>query len=326
MRRRKFITLFGGTALAWPLAARAQELGRIYRLGVLSFNPRTRTVPYYDAMFNELRRLGFAEGQNLTVEWHQFGPRPDLLPEFAADLVKVRVDVIYAVGDFAIRAAQRATTTIPILGVANDIVGSGLVNSLARPDGNTTGFSIFAPELDGKRQEILIEVVPGLRRMAVLADANMTTTTQLQALQDAARVRNVELSIHRITRPEEIPAAIDAAKASGAQALNRLASAMLTANHQIIVQRVAALRLPAIYPWAEAAEEGGFIAYGPRYVQLFREVATPQLVKLLRGIKPADIPVEQPTKFELVVNLKTAKALGLTIPEAFLLRADTVIE
>ena len=137
---------------------------------------------------------------------------------------------------------------------------------------------------------------------------------------------NVELSIHRITRPEEIPAAIDAAKASGAQALNRLASAMLTANHQIIVQRVAALRLPAIYPWAEAAEEGGFIAYGPRYVQLFREVATPQLVKLLRGIKPADIPVEQPTKFELVVNLKTAKALGLTIPEAFLLRADTVIE
>jgi putative ABC transport system substrate-binding protein len=326
MRRRKFITLFGGTALAWPLAARAQELGRIYRLGVLSFNPRTRTVPYYDAMFNELRRLGFAEGQNLTVEWHQFGPRPDLLPEFAADLVKVRVDVIYAVGDFAIRAAQRATTTIPILGVANDIVGSGLVNSLARPDGNTTGFSIFAPELDGKRQEILIEVVPGLRRMAVLADANMTTTTQLQALQDAARVRNVELSIHRITRPEEIPAAIDAAKASGAQALNRLASAMLTANHQIIVQRVAALRLPAIYPWAEAAEEGGFIAYGPRYVQLFREVATPQLVKLLRGIKPADIPVEQPTKFELVVNLKTSKALGLTIPEAFLLRADTVIE
>jgi putative tryptophan/tyrosine transport system substrate-binding protein len=326
MRRRKFITLVGGMALAWPLAARAQEPGRTYRLGVLSFNPRTRAVPYYNAMFDELRRLGFAEGQNLTVEWHQFGARPDLLPEFAADLVKVRVDVIYAVGDFAIRAAQRATTTIPILGVANDIVGSGLVNSLARPDGNTTGFSIFAPELDGKRQEILIEVVPGLRRMAVLADANMTTTTQLQALQDAARVRNVELSIHRITRPEEIPAAIDAAKASGAQALNRLASAMLTANHQIIVQRVAALRLPAIYPWAEAAEEGGFIAYGPRYVQLFREVATPQLVKLLRGIKPADIPVEQPTKFELVVNLKTAKALGLTIPEAFLLRADTVIE
>jgi putative tryptophan/tyrosine transport system substrate-binding protein len=143
---------------------------------------------------DELRRAGFIEGQNLTIYWHPYGLDIDLLPGLAAELVKLQVDVIYATGDLAILAAQRATTTIPILGAANDMVRSGLVNSLARPDGNTTGFSIFAPELDGKRQEILIEVVPGLRRIAVLVDANMTTTTQLQALQDAARGRNIELS------------------------------------------------------------------------------------------------------------------------------------
>ena len=206
------------------------------------------------------------------------------------------------------------------------MVGSGLVNSLARPGGNTTGISILATELDGKRQEILIEAVPGLRRMAAIADSNTTGSTQLQALQDAARARGVELSIHRIARPEEIPAAIDAAKASDAAALNVLASPILYGNRQIIMQRVAALRLPAIYQWPEEAEEGGFVAYGPRLVQIFRELVTPQLVKLLRGAKPADLPVEQPTKFELVINLKTAKAMGVTVPETLLARADKVIE
>ena len=198
------------------------------------------------------------------------------------------------------------------------MVGSGLVNSLARPDGNTTGTSILAAELDGKRQEILIEAVPGLRRMAALADSNTTATAQLQALQDAARARGIELSIHPIARPEEIPAAIDAAKASGAAALNVLSSPILYGSRQIIMQRVAALRLPAIYQFPEEAEEGGFVAYGPRVVQIFRELVARQLVKLLRGAKPADLPIEQPTKFELVINLKTAKALGLQFPESFL--------
>ena len=324
MKRRAFITLVGGASLAWPLAALAQEAGRTYRIGGVTISPPT--APYFVAMFDELRRLGFVEGQNLTIDWRPYGPRVDLIPEFVAELVNAKVDVIYVTGDVGIRAAQRATTTIPILGSTEDMVGSGLVNSLAHPGGNTTGLSIFSPELNGKRQEILIEAVPGLRRMAALADPNATTPQQLQELKDAARARGVELSIHPVARAEEIPAAIDAANALGAAALNVLASPLLFGNRQMIRQRVATLRLPAIYQFPEMAEEGGFIAYGPRLVYLYRELMAPQLVKLLRGVKPADLPVEQPAKFELVINLKTAKALGLTIPESFLLRADRVIE
>ena len=323
MRRRKFITLLGGAA-AWPFAARAQEARRTYHLGVLTVSPRN--APYIVAMFDELGRLGFIEGQNLTVDWREYALQIDVVSEFAAELVKGHVDLIYAVGNVGIRAAQKATTTIPILGITDDMVGSGLVNSLARPGGNTTGVSILAPELNGKRQEILIEAVPGLRRMAALADSNMSSSSKLQELQDAARARNIELSIHWIARPEEIPAAVDAVKTSGAEALNVLASPLLTANRQTIAQRVTALRLPAIYQWPETVEEGGLVAYGPRLVQIYRELVVPQLVKLLRGAKPSDMPVTQPTKFELVINLKTAKALGLTMPKSFLVRADEVIE
>jgi putative tryptophan/tyrosine transport system substrate-binding protein len=168
--------------------------------------------------------------------------------------------------------------------------------------------------------------VPGLQRIAALADSNTTAPQQIQALVDAARARGVELSIHRIVKAEEIPAALDAAKASGAAALNVLSAPILFSSRQIIFQGVADRRLPAIYQFPEEAEEGGFVAYGPRIVQMYRELMAPQLVKLLRGAKPADIPIEQPTKFELVFNLKTAKALGLSIPETFLVRADKVIE
>jgi putative ABC transport system substrate-binding protein len=162
--------------------------------------------------------------------------------------------------------------------------------------------------------------------MAALADSNTSSSSKLQELQDAARARNIELSIHWIARPEEIPAAVDAVKASGAEALNVLASPLLTVNRQTIAQRVAVLRLPAIYQWPETVEEGGLVAYGPRLVQIYRELIVPQLVKLLRGAKPSDMLVMQPTKFELVINLKTAKALGLSIPESFLVLADEVIE
>ena len=168
--------------------------------------------------------------------------------------------------------------------------------------------------------------MPGLRRIAALADSNTTASLQLQALQDAARVRNVELSIHRVARPEDIPAAVDAAKASGAQALNALSSPLMYGTRKIIMQRVAELRLPAIYQFPEEAEEGGFAAYGPSIVQLFRELMTRQLLKLLRGVKPADLPVEQPTKFELVINLRTAKAIGDEVPAGLVLRANRVIE
>jgi putative ABC transport system substrate-binding protein len=324
MRRRDFITLVSGATVAWPLAARAQEARRTYRLGVLTVSPRN--APYIVAMFDELGRLGFIEGQNLTVDWREYALQIDVVSEFAAELVKGHVDLIYAVGDVGTRAAQRATTTIPIFGIADDMVGSGLVNSLARPGGNTTGVSILAPELNGKRQEILIEAVPGLRRMAALADSNMSSSSKLQELQDAARARNIELSIHWIARPEEIPAVVDAVKTSGAEALNVLASSLLTVNRQTIAQRVAALRLPAIYQWPETVEEGGLVAYGPRLVQIYRELVVPQLVKLLHGAKPADLPVLQPTKFELVINLKTADAMGITVPPTLVARADKVIE
>jgi len=225
----------------------------------------------------------------------------------------------------AIAAAQAATRTIPMVGTADDMVASGLVPSLARPGGNLTGISIMATELDGKRQEILMELVPASRHMAALADPIATAQPQLEALQSATASRGVVLSIYQARGPEDIAAAIDAAHADGATALNMLASPMLNANRKTILDRSAALRLPAIYQWPETAEEGGLAAYGPRITALARDRAR-QVVKVLRGAKPADLPVEQPTRFELVINLKTAKALGLTIPPSILARADEVIE
>jgi putative tryptophan/tyrosine transport system substrate-binding protein len=324
VRRRDFIRFIAVSGATWPLAARAQEPGRIYRLGCLTAG--SRDAPYFVAMVENLRRHGFVEGQNLTVDWHAFAQRVDLVPEFATEFVKARADIVMVSGDFAIRALQRATATIPILGVTEDMVGSGLVNSLARPNGNLTGVSILAAELDGKRQEILIDAVPGLQRMATLADTNSTWSSRFPALQDAARARNVELSLHRIAKPEDIVAAIDAAKESGAAALNVLASPVLYASRQVVMQRAAALHLPAMYQFAEVAEEGGFAAYGPRIITLYGETVARQIVKLMRGAKPADLPVEQPTKFYLVINLKTAKALGLDVPLHLLQLADEVIE
>jgi putative ABC transport system substrate-binding protein len=278
------------------------------------------------AFFEGVQRQGFIEGQNLTVIHHAFAMNPDLLPEWVAELVKAPVDVIATVGDLAIRTAQEATKTIPILAVTDDMLGAGLVNSLARPNGNTTGLSILATELDGKRQELLIEAVPALRRMAVLADSNRTAAVKLDALRQAANAHNVQLSIHPVAGDKEIVSALDMAQALGATALNVLASPMLYANRQLIMDRAAALRMAAMYQWPETAEEGGFAAYGPRLMDLFRDLLPRKLAQLLRGTKVADIPVEQPTKFELVINLKTANAVGITVPPAFLGRADKVIE
>jgi putative ABC transport system substrate-binding protein len=288
MKRRKFLGVLGGAA-AWPVAARAQEVGRTYRLGVLVLSPRS--AAWHVALFDELRRLGFIEGQNILVDEHGYGLRVEQLAEHASTLVNAHVDVILCAGDPAIRVAQEATKAIPILALTDDMVGSRLVSSLAKPDGNTTGVSILATELDGKRQEILLEAVPGARRVATLADGNTTSLQQLQKLQEAARIRGVELLIYRVTKPEEIAGAIDTAKSSGATALNVLASPLLFNNRQIILQRVADLRLPTIYQSPEVSEEGGLIGYGPRMVQLFRDIMTRQLVKLLRGAKPADLPI-----------------------------------
>ena len=321
--RRKLVALLGGAALAWPLESHGQQPGRTYRIGALYNSQRQGPTV---ALLEGLRRQGFVEGQNLTVDPRGYGLRTNQFPEVAGELVDARVDVILAGGNPAIRAAQQATATIPILGVTDDMVGSGLVGSMAHPGGNTTGTSILATELDGKRQELLTELIHGARHIAALADSNTTAARQLEALEDTARAHGVELSIQQIAKREEISGAIDAAKAAGASGLNVLASPLLFAQRQLIIERTATLRLPAMYQWPETAEEGGLVGYGPRIVQLFRDVLSRQLIKLLQGAKPADIPVEQPTKFELVINLNTAKALGLTIPEAMLDRADKAVE
>jgi putative ABC transport system substrate-binding protein len=323
MRRREFIALMGAS-VTWPFAALAQQAGRTYHLGCL-FGGRGPEL--WNAFLDPARRQGFIEGQNLTVLYHSFALHVNLLPQWAIELVKAHVDVITTSGELATRTAQEATKTIPILAITDDLLGSGLVDSMARPNGNTTGVSILATELDGKRQEILIEAVPASRRIAILSDSNMTkTAAKLGALQEAARARGIELLIQQIAASDEIAAAIDMAKSSGATALNVLASPVLYSNRRLIMDRAKALRLPAIYEWAEMAEEGGFAAYGPRLVELFREPYGRQLVQLLRGVKPADIPIEQPTKFELVINLKTANAMGVTVPATLVARADKVIE
>jgi putative ABC transport system substrate-binding protein len=323
MNRREFIGL-AAAATAWPLAALAQDSLRTYRIGFLVGGPRDGL--HFLAMFETLRQAGFIEGQNLIVDWRVFAQQVSQVPELAAELVAAKPDLLYASGDFAIQSVLRATATIPILGVSEDMVGSGLVGSLARPGSNLTGVSIFSTELDGKRQEILLDAVPGLRRMAALADVNATTELRLQALQDALRGRNVELSLFRVRRPEDIVAAIDAARATGAEALNVLASPVIYNNRRTVIQRTAELRLPAIYQFPETAADGGVAAYGPRIVTLYGNMVASKLVMLMRGAKPSDLPVEQPTKFELAINLKTASALGITIPPTLLARADEVIE
>jgi putative ABC transport system substrate-binding protein len=310
--------------LAGLPVTRAQAPGRTYRVGALYAS--RRDAPQNVAFFDELRRNGFIEGQNISVDPRGYDLRPEQFPDIAVELVKTKVDIFTCGGNPAIRAAQRASATIPIVGLTDDMVESGLVRSLANPGGNTTGVSILASQLDGKRQEILIEMVPGLRRMAALADTNTTAPRQLQVLQDAARSRNVELSLYQVAKPEDIVPAIDAAKKAGATALNVLATPLLFSNRRIIFQRAAGLRMPGMYQWPEMAEEGGFVAYGPRITQIFRDLVARQVVKVLRGARPADLPVEQPSKFDLVINLNTAKALGLEVPRSVLLRADRLIE
>ena len=321
--RREFIALLGGAAMGWPLALHAQEPGRVYRLGF--FVPSGRKTPWVLAFLDELRLNGFIEGQNLTIVPGGFDAQVDLLAERAEAVVNAAPDAIVGGPEPQLRALQARTRTIPLIGMTNDMVADGLVKSLARPGGNTTGISLLSPELDGKRQDILIEAVPGVRRMAALADSNVTPTGHIQALQDAARLRGIELLVFGVAKPEEIAPAIDAAKASGSEALNFLASALFFPVNREDIERAAASRLPAVHHWPEAAEAGGVLAYGPRFAQVWRQRAR-LTVKILRGEKPADLPVEQPTKFELVINLQAAKAIGHEVPAGLVLRADEVIE
>jgi putative ABC transport system substrate-binding protein len=325
LRRREFLGVLSGAA-SWPGTAWAQQSGKVYRLGFLI--PAARQSPPVLAMLDELRLGGVIEGQNLAVVG-SFANIDERLAEQAAALVSSVPDAIVAGPDLPLRALQALTRTVPLIGMTEDMVAEGLVASLARPGGNMTGISLLSPELDGKRQDILIEAVSGARRIAAIGDAKVTEAYHIQMLQQGGRSRGVEVSFFGAAGPEEITAAINSAKTSGAEALNFLASPLFslpaTPNNRTTMDAIAAVRLPAIFQWPDTADAGALMGYGPRFTEVYRQRAR-QVVKILRGAKPADIPVEQPTRFELVVNLKAAKAIGLEFPVGLSLRADKVIE
>jgi putative tryptophan/tyrosine transport system substrate-binding protein len=326
MRRREVITVIVGTAVSWPLAARAQER-RIYRLGFLV--PTPPTAPAVAAFLDELRRNGFAEGDNLTIIPGGFEVTDNHLAEQAAALINAAPDAIVAGPELPLQALQALTHTVPLVGMTEDMVAAGFVKSLARPGGNITGISLLSPELDGKRQDILIEMVPDARRIGAVADGRITPTFHSEALQQAARSRGVELSIFSVKEPKEIKSAIDSAKASGCEAINFLASPMFSLpgsrNYEVVVKAIAAVRLPAIFQWPETAEAGSLAGYGPRFNDMYRQRAR-IVARIFRGASPADIPVEQPARFELVINLTAANAIGLNVPASLVARADEVIE
>lgn len=323
MKRRHFIGVIGGIAVALPLIAHAQVPGRTYRLGFLV--PVARGSPGVVALFDELRLKGVVEGRNLDVIAQGFEVSNDRISEIAKALVDARPDAIFSGGDPATRALQQLTKTIPILCMTEDLVAAGFAASLAKPGGNITGISLLSPELDGKRQEVLLEVLPSAHKIAALIDETVVPSGHIRLLEVAARSRNVVLDIVSVSGPEQIAPSLSKAKKAGAEAVNVLASPMLYLNRSIIFDRMRELRLPAVYQWPEMAAEGGFIAYGPRFTDTFRQRAR-ILLKILSGVRPAEIPVEQPTKFELVINVKVAKTLELTIPPSLLARADEVIE
>jgi ABC-type uncharacterized transport system substrate-binding protein len=264
------------------------------------------------------------EGQSIALEQRWAEGKAERLPALAAELVQLKVDAIMAAGDPAILAAQQATKTIPIVAASDDLVAAGLVTSLARPGGNTTGMSILASELNAKRLELLKETIPRPSRMAALWDPG-TGTFHLKSLEAAARSLGVELQILEVRSPDGFRSAFEAAKKGRAGALNVLASPFLHAYQVTIIELAARYRLPAIYQWREMAEAGGLMSYGPSLPGLFRDWVG-LLDKILKGAKPADLPVQQPMRFEFVINMKTAKALGITFPQSILIRADQVIQ
>jgi putative tryptophan/tyrosine transport system substrate-binding protein len=323
MRRREFILGVGEVSVLAALpVARAQEAGRRYRIAILTNTPREVGLP--SAFRAELGHGGFVEGGNLDVDYRGFGVAPSSLEAVAIELTRARPDVIFATGPEAARATQRATTSIAIVALANDLVASGLVASMPHPEGNTTGVAIFAFQLDVKRLELLHEALPEARRIGILADREQVPI--ISALNAAARDFGIEISHFTARSQEEIIHAIDGMRATAVDAVNVLASPILYPFFvPLIIDRLRLSRLPGMLQWPEGAEAGGLIAYGPRLDEAFRQCAR-QVAKLLRGAKVADVPVEQPTRFELVINAKTARTLGITIPPTLLARADQVIE
>ncbi len=320
--RRTF--LWGlASSLTAPLAAGAQA-GKMWRIGVLFGSP---AASWIEALRQGLRELGYVEGQTVVIDWRSAEGRYDRLPDLAGELVRLRVDVLVAHPTIAVRAAKHATTTIPIVIPASaDPVGAGLIASLARPGGNITGSTFISAEISGKRLELLKEVAPEAFRVAVLANpANPATALQLKEAQVAARALSVMLQVLEVRTPSDFDGAFSALTRSRAGALLVIDDPMLGSHRSRIVDSVAKHRLPAVYGWRDWVDTGGLMSYGANVDEMFRRAAL-YVDKILKGARPADLPVEQPTRFELVINLKTAKALGLTIPRSLLLRADQIIE
>jgi putative tryptophan/tyrosine transport system substrate-binding protein len=321
--RRELLAALGGAAAAWPLAARAQQ--RIPRVGFLFAGTPSLWSKEVAAFAQRLGELGWIEGRTVAIEYRWVESRTERLAAAAAEFVELKVDVIVTPGT-AVPAVKQVTSVIPIVfPLGSDPVASGFVASLARPGGNVTGMSVQSPDLAGKRVELLREVLPGLRGLAIMGDAAYAAAVlEMGEVEVAARKLGLDTARVEIRRAEDIAPAIAALKGH-ADALYACAGALVVSNTTRISSLASTARLPTIYPSRPYLAGGGFMSYGPNYPDLFRRAAE-MVDKILHGAKPADIPVEQPTKFDLVINLTTAKALGLTIPESFLLRADELIE
>jgi putative tryptophan/tyrosine transport system substrate-binding protein len=326
MKRREFITLLGGAAAAWPLTARAQQAGKLPTIGFMGSATALAGSQLVAAFVQRLRELGRIENRTVAIEYRWAEGRDERFAEIAAEFIRLKVDVIVTYATPPAIAAKKATAVIPIvIAGAGDFVGTGLVASLARPGGNVTGLSSQTPDVAGKRIETLREILPGLRTVAILANiGNPASMLEMGEAHAAARTLGLDVVTSEIGRAEDIAPVFEALKGH-ADALYVCPDPLLN-THRIRVNTSAlGAKLPTTYGFREYVEAGGLMSYGPNFPDLFRRAAD-YVDKILRGAKPGDIPVEQPTKFDLVINLTTAKALGLTIPESLLARADEVIE
>jgi putative ABC transport system substrate-binding protein len=327
MKRREFILALGGTVVGWPLAARAQQAPAVARIGLLSpFSPSTAAA-WHKAFLQGLHDLGWVEGKNISIEYRYADGREDRLPDLAADLVRLKVNVIVTTVNTDTLAAKNATRTIPIvMASAGDPVGGGLVESLARPGGNITGLSQIAPDLAGKRLQLLKEIIPRLDRVAVLWNPQGTTSPiAWREIQLPAQELSVKLQSLPITGPNDFDKAFEDANHAHVDALIIMPDPLFAGNLIRLAELAAQSRIPSMFHLREYADHGGLIVYGVDRTDQFRRAAA-YVDRILKGTPPADLPVEQPTKFELVINLKAAKALGLDIPPTLLARADEVIE
>ena len=326
MKRREFISLLGGAAAAWPLAAGAQQLGKLPTVGYLGGGTLTTQREVLDAFVQRLRELGWIEGRTIALEFRWAEGRPERFAEIAAEFVRLKVDVIVTSGTPPALTAKQATSAIPVVITVADPVGSGLVASLARPGGNITGLSLQQADLAGKRLELLREVIPALRRLAILANVgNPNAVPEMGEVRAVARTLGLEVTVFEIRRAEDIAPAFEVLIKDRSEALYVVGDPLLTTNRLRINTFALAARLPTMFTQRHYVEAAGLMSYGANFPDLSRRAAD-YVDKILRGAKPADLPVEQPTKFDLVINLITAKALGLAVPATLLARADEVIE